>query len=226
MASAVTHLLAWLVAPKTEDLRCYAYISQSQVNEMYHQLPFHRRVPVNFSIGIKSKLFELLLGKKEETLNMYTRIRAIERHLHRKSKVGDVLKPDSFIKDVGQFYWDDYKTNKQSENLVSFSSIIDNCRIRLIGSKASAIGIPSQCRTVSYYDTEFIRQLVDEFTAHNLDSSDCNSTVDMDTTGSFDRKYYNTRQFHQTMEFLARPIYKENNIIIAVPVFIAIRSHF
>lgn len=201
---------------------CYTYISQSQVDEIYCKLPFHRRWPVSFSAGLKTQLIELLLKSKEDSISKHAKIKAIKKFLHEKKIVGDIDASKEFITGIGNFYWGDYRSESQSGQLVCFDAVIKGSRLKLVGSKASAIGTPPQGRTMSYFDPQLMESLVEAMSV-NPDLAKCNTEAE--ATGLFDRKYDKTRRFHQTMEFIARPVYREKGIMIAAPVFIVIASY-
>ncbi|MBC6698070.1 DUF7019 family protein [Hymenobacter puniceus] len=223
-------------------MRYYVYISDAKIEQFFKQLPIFTRMVIKFSIKFNLKLIDIGVegnGAGDEN-NRYAKVKAIEKFMIDNKLLDDVRFGEKFIKGLGDFIWGDFKEEWYEGDLVYFFANMSGYKLLMIGSKAFSINsVPLGRKTGDaladviqtdlqggfsrhgYYTSRAFISTVVKLLKENNAIREGSQSIES-SLSAINAHYDEKSGIHQRMEFVAKVLYREGEIILATPIFVSI----
>ncbi|MDJ0801110.1 MAG: CHAT domain-containing protein [Calothrix sp. MO_167.B12] len=183
-----------------QQIKFYIYISETKVNMLYSQLILGLNKDSNFEQSMQEKL-------------------AVVHHYYTENhkEVGTIKEPKTYISGTLPLRYG--IVTEYASDIAYFGSKFDKNTLSLIGASASIIGAVKHINSNHapfYYTMRFLNQIVNENTTVNKQPAYYSFKEASEIAlKCVPREKYN-------LEFLAKVLYSEPNLIVATPVYVAL----
>jgi hypothetical protein len=156
-------------------------------------------------------------GARPDTPDLYTHAAVVASYLEKRDKVGTVDRPERYIKDVATLKYG--IISEYASDIAFFGATIGSTKLGLIGSSDSMVGydlppLESQ-HAPFYYTLRFLNHIADREAADPPQPEYYTYMQAFDIASGL-------TPLEAKAEFLARVLHKEQGLIIATPIYVAI----
>ncbi|WP_211362216.1 DUF2510 domain-containing protein [Pseudonocardia cypriaca] len=212
----------WLQQRRRIAPRYYLYLSRTKIEMLYPQVPrsFIRSLDaeVKASVGVVEATVKR--GAEEERAGLELRAAIISDYLERHAEVGTVAEPKQYLKGTATMKYG--IVSGYAADVAFFGGTIEGIRIGLIGSTTSVVGELERNESrhsLFYYTLKFLNRIARDPTGQHVSSSPPYFTH----AQAFEIAAAATSQ-EADVEFVARVLHKEPDLIIATPIYVALAS--
>lgn len=181
-------------------MKYYLYISQTKVNMLYAQLPPSLQI----------------VNDDEHSSNL-TKLAIVHHYIEKYKKVGTIKEPETYISGILPLRYG--VITEYASDIAYFGDKLDGDILSLIGASNSLIGAVQRTKsnhTPFYYTMMFLNRVA-------------NANVPVDSQPD----YYSYKEASQialkcipperyNLDFLAKVLYREENLIVATPLYVAL----
>jgi hypothetical protein len=212
-------------------LKYYVYISATKVDMLYPQIPpaFLKGAEAELKISLGVISSGLKTHGPEEAKELPARAAAVESYLRNQREVGTIDDPKSWLGGVALMRWG--CVQEYASDIAFFGGQAGGRTVALLGSSDSIVGAPKVAESNHapfYYTMKFFNQKLlnrgfkapGKWDKPREDSE--GEPAYYSYAESVDIAFQSLAGTEANLEFLAFVLYKEENLIVATPLYVAL----
>jgi hypothetical protein len=200
-------------------LKYYLYISQAKVDMLFPQIPasFLSGAEAEWKLNLGVTSVGLKSRSPEKPTELTGRVSSVAAYIRQHELVGTTQSPAAWFQGTEKFRWGvlrDYVAD-----IVLFAGTSAGKTIALLGSKESIVGASQNAGTdhgIEYYTLRFLNGVVRGSEQIEPRERSCAWSPRLSTARSA------LPEHEQELEYLARFIHAEDDLIIGTPLYVAL----
>jgi len=202
-----------------EKLKYYLYISETKVRMLFPQIPSKflegASADIKFNLGLISSTIKS--DTQGSAQGMPQKLACACKYLVETEQVGDENSTSAYI--GGAFPFRYGAVSENASDIAFFGEIVNGIKIGLIGATSSLIGevsITEANHAPFYYTLKFLNQITEA-------GNETNESPGYDSyLSAFETALNTIPKKKQNLEFIAKVLHRENGLIIATPLYVAL----